>query len=113
MPRASRSAKPGHERKDVRLERRQHGLAAVFGHHRVEPRELLVGNAAAVPEALDDVVFDAAEERNVLGEHRHVVGSGRPRQVRRVLGRQVIAERSSGSTSTTPEVTIAPSHSRT
>ena len=54
---------PGHERQDVRLERRQHGLAAVFGHDRVEAREPLVRHAAAVAEALDDVVFDAARGR--------------------------------------------------
>ena len=82
-----------HERQDVRLERGHHRLAAVLGHHVVKPRELLVGHAAALPEALDDRVFDAAQERDVLREHRDVVGTGRARHRGGVLGRQAEGDR--------------------
>ena len=65
-----------------------------------------------MPEAGDDVVFDAAEHSHELGEYGDVVFPRRTGQHRGVLGRQqynvLVA-----STSTTPAVTIAPSHSRT
>ena len=71
-----------------------------------------VRHAAAVFEAFDDVVFDVAEQRDVLGEDGEVVGAGGARQKRRVLRRQMVT-RLPGSTITTFDVTIAPSHSRT
>jgi hypothetical protein len=76
------------EGKDVRLQRREHRLAAVLGHHLVETGEPLVGHAAALSEALDDVVLHGAQEGDVLGEHRHVIGSGRPGQEGGMLRRQ-------------------------
>ena len=113
MPARQPLGQPGHERQDVRLERRQHGLAAVLGHHLVEARELLVGHAAAVLEALDDVVLDAAEERRCTARTPRCCrppprASGTPRA--RPAGDSA---RWPGRHSTTPAVTIAPSHSRT
>jgi hypothetical protein len=77
---------PGHEREDVTLEGRQHGLAAVFGHHFVEPPVARIGNAAPVFEAPNHVVLDAAEQRHVL-EHGDVVRFRRSREIDRMLGR--------------------------
>lgn len=87
--------KPGpelrHQRQHVRFERREHRLAAVLRHDRMEPWKPLVRHAATPFKAFDDVVFDAAEERNVLGECGEVVGTGSPRQDGRVLWREGVA----------------------
>jgi hypothetical protein len=77
-----------HEREDMCFERGENGLTAVFGHHLVEARETLVGNAAAGLEAVDDGILDTAQKRNVLSENGHVVCGRSPGHERRVLRRQ-------------------------
>ncbi len=93
-PRAPLEARrqAGYERKDMGFERGDNREAAVFRHHGVESRESLIRDAAAVPEARDDVLLHAAEERNILSEDGQVVRRGRPRQARGVLRRQLVAD---------------------
>ena len=72
-----------------RLEDRRRQLS----HVRVEVPELRVRNAAAVPEALDEVVVDRRHLSNDLGERGHVVGPCRPRQKNSMFRRQHIRAR--------------------
>ena len=82
----------GYEREDVGFERGENRQAAIFRHHRMESRESLVRDAAAVLEARDDVVLHAAEERNILSENGQVIRPGLPRQRRGVFRWQLIAD---------------------
>ena len=59
---------------------------ALFCHERLERGVARVGHAAAVPEALDDLVLDAREEAHVLGLDGEVLGPGGARQPRGVRG---------------------------
>ena len=88
MPAVKLLGQTRHQRQNVRFQRRQHRLAAVLGHDVVETWKLCVRNAAALLEAFDDLVFDAAQERNVLREHGQIVRARRPRQKSRMLGGQ-------------------------
>ncbi len=90
----------------MRLEDREDGLAAVLRHHGLKARKALVRDASAAPKTLDDLVFYAAEHRDVLTEHPEVVRSGLASEEGRVLPGEPKAL-SSSSISTTRAVTIA------
>ena len=51
----------------------------------MKSRKLCIRHPATVFEAFDDVVLDAAEQADVLGEHRDIIRSGLPRQKRGML----------------------------
>ena len=68
------------------------GLPAVFGHHLVETGIARVGHAAALVKTRDDIVFDGAEQRQVLREHREVCFPLVAQQAA-VLGRQTVSHR--------------------
>ena len=73
----------GDEREDVRVEHREDRLRALLGHDLVEARVPLVRHAAAVPEALDDVVLDGGQRRDPLRLDGEVVRRRRARRARR------------------------------
>src|SRR5688572_13021361 len=58
----------------------------------MEPGESSIGNTPALLEAFDDVVFDIAQERDILSEDGQVIRCGRPRQVCRVFRGQLVAD---------------------
>ena len=77
----------GHEwKRDVEQCRVVH-CAAILGHQALELRELRIRHAAAVVEAVDDLVFDQGHESDVLRLHREVVGTRRSGQPRSALRR--------------------------
>jgi hypothetical protein len=54
----------------------------------VEAPESFVRHSSALAKAADDVVFNAAHYRDVLGEHCQVIGAGCARQKRGTCGRE-------------------------
>ena len=70
------------------IPRREHGLPAILRHHGMEARIPGIRHTAALLKARDDVIFDTAEQRDILREHRYVIGGSRPGQISGVLCRQ-------------------------
>jgi hypothetical protein len=67
-------------------------LCALFSHQQLKLRERGVRHAAAGPEALDDLVLDVAEQRDVLRQHGQVVRpAARVRQALRSDGRTAVS----------------------
>ena len=91
MPLLQALDQAGHQGQDVLAQHGQDGLPAVLGHDLVEAPEALVGHAAAVAEAGDNVVLDACRAARCTGPERRDVGRRRrPGQPGRVLGRQAV-----------------------
>jgi len=79
-----------HQRQDVIAERRQDRLPGILGHHLVEAGEAGIGDPATLAEAVDDVVLDRAEERDILREYPEILGRRLAGEHARMLGRQPV-----------------------
>ena len=90
MPRSSWSAKPVGQRQDVIGQRGDDRLRTFLGHHFVKAVKRFVVHAAAVLEALDNLVFDAAQHGQPLHRGGEVHRHRSARQQRRMLGRQLV-----------------------
>ncbi len=66
MPSSSLLRQSGYERQDAVEDRRHHGVRAFLRHHLVKARICRVRHAAALLEALDDAILDAAEHADEL-----------------------------------------------
>lgn len=79
----------GHRQDDVDQGGVEH-LTALLGHQPVKARIFAVGQAAAVAEAVDDLLFDLGQQGDELCDAREVVGAGRAGQHRGPVFRQVV-----------------------
>jgi hypothetical protein len=87
---AQSSRQVGNERQNRLEQNRVDRLTTVLGHHLVEAVEPLVGDTAAVAEALHDLVLDSAEHGNVLRQNGQIVRRRGPGQKGGVLVRKVV-----------------------
>ena len=67
-----------HEGKDMILQPCDDRLAALLRHHFVEATVGRVGNAAAVTKRLDDLIFNATQDREPLRHGSQVIGARGP-----------------------------------
>ena len=113
MPVRSRSARPVDERERDVDQAAVVDLGRLLRLQRLEARHLRVADAAAVAEAVDDLLLELAEQRDVLGEGGEVVRACRCGSGTRRAQAAACRCRPRGRARRSPPTVIPASHSRT